>query len=264
MEEAPVLMNHSGVIVSLTTYPPRIPQLHLMLKSILWQTYPPEKIIVWLSEEEFPGKLDDMPAELRDLAANGVTFRFVSGNFRSHKKYYYVFREYPDANVITVDDDLIYPRDTIARLLALSYQYPHTVCGNIIRKIQTEGNLFSAYKKWTKINVMPVSSSYQNVAIGCGGVYYPPYWYGDSLFDSKLFREYCPSADDLWLKANELKEHIKVTGGGGFYPRPIELPSTQHYSLQKQNNGKVNLNDRQWSSLNELWKLDELYLKMGE
>ena len=81
---------------------------------------------------------------------------------------------------------------------------------------------------------MPVSSSYQNVAIGCGGVYYPPYWYGDSLFDSKLFREYCPSADDLWLKANEL------------------------------NNGKVNLNDRQWSSLNELWKLDELYLKMGE
>ena len=264
MGEAPVLLNHSGVVVSLTTFPPRIPQLHLMLKSILWQTCPPEKIIVWLSEEEFPAKLDNLPAELRDLTANGVVFRFVSGNLRSHKKYYYVFREYPDANVITVDDDLIYSRDTIARLLSLSYQYPNTVCGNVIRKIQTVGNSFSAYKKWTKINIMPVNSSYQNVAIGCGGVYYPPHWYGDSLFDDKLFSEYCPSADDLWLKANELKEHIKVTGGGEFYPRPIELPKTQNYSLQKQNNGKVNLNDRQWSSLNELWKLDELYLKMGK
>ena len=52
--DAPTLSNHSGVIVSLTTFPPRISQLHLMLKSILWQTCPPEKIIVWLSEQEFP------------------------------------------------------------------------------------------------------------------------------------------------------------------------------------------------------------------
>lgn len=262
--DAPALSNHSGVIVSLTTFPPRISQLHLMLKSILWQACPPEKIIVWLSEQEFPGQLNDLREELRELMANGIEFRFVPENFRSHKKYHYVFREYPDSKVITLDDDLIYPRNTVGRLLSLSYQYPETICGNVIRKIHTDGNTFSKYKKWAKVFTMPVNSSLQNVAIGCGGIYYPPHWYGEELFDWKIISEHCPIADDLWLKANELKRHVKVTGGGGFYPRPIELPQTQGNSLQKKNNGKVNQNDKQWKSLNEFWKLDELYCINGK
>ena len=262
--DAPALLNNSEVIVSLTTFPPRISQLHLVLKSILWQTYVPANIIVWLSEQEFPGRLNDLPEELRKLTANGVKFKFVPENFRSHKKYYYVFREYPDHKVITVDDDLIYPRNTIERLLSLSYQYPGTVCGNVIRKIRMDGNTFSVYRKWPKVFMMPVNSSLQNVAIGCGGIYYPSRWYGEELFDWKIISEHCPSADDLWLKANELKRRINVTGGGEFYPRPIELPQTQNNSLQKKNNGKINLNDKQWKSLNELWKLDELYCINGK
>ena len=202
--------------------------------------------------------------ELKILMAKGIEFRFVSENFRSHKKYHYVFREYPDSKVITVDDDLIYPRNTVERLLSLSYQYPDTVCGNVIRKIHMDGNSFSVYRKWTKVFTMPVNSSLQNVAIGCGGIYYPPHWYGEELFDWKIISEHCPSADDLWLKANELKRRVEVTGGGEFYPRPIELPQTQNNSLQKKNNGKTNLNDKQWKSLNELWKLDELYCINGK
>ena len=31
-----------------------------------------------------------------------------------------------------------------------------------------------------------------------------------------------------------------------------------------KNNGKTNLNDKQWKSLNELWKLDELYCINGK
>lgn len=102
--------------------------------------------------------MNDLPEELRRLMAKGIEFRFVSENFRSHKKYHYVFREYPDSKVITVDDDLIYPRNTVERLLSLSYQYPDTVCGNVIRKIHMDGNSFSVYRKWTKVFTMPVNS----------------------------------------------------------------------------------------------------------
>ncbi len=35
-------------------------------------------------------------------------------------------------------------------------------------------------------------------------------------------------------------------------------------TLQNKNNGKTNLNDKQWKSLNELWKLDELYCINGK
>ena len=135
---------------------------------------------------------------------------------------------------------------------------------SVIRKIRMDGNTFSVYRKWPKVFMMPVNSSLQNVAIGCGGIYYPSRWYGEELFDWKIISEHCPSADDLWLKANELKRRINVTGGGEFYPRPIELPQTQNNSLQKKNNGKINLNDKQWKSLNELWKLDELYCINGK
>lgn len=261
IEEAPVLSGRQRIIVSLTTFPPRVSQLSYMLKSILWQTCLPDKIIVWLSEDEFPGKMNDLPAELKKWVDNGVEYRFVSGNLRSHKKYYYVFQEYPDDIVITVDDDLIYPRDTIERLLSLSYQYPNTVCCNVVRKIHMAGTRFTAYKQWKKVITMPVNSSLKYVAIGCGGIYYPPHWYGRSLFDRETMGKYCLAADDLWLKANELKEGIMVTGGGNFYPRPIELPKTQHISLQKKNNGKVNLNDEQWEALNRLWGLDQIILK---
>ena len=85
--DAPALLNNSEVIVSLTTFPPRISQLHLVLKSILWQTYVPADIIVWLSEQEFPGRLNDLPEELRKLTANGVKFKFEPENNRSHKNY---------------------------------------------------------------------------------------------------------------------------------------------------------------------------------
>lgn len=258
--EAPVLSNRSGVVVSLTSFPPRIGQLHLTLKSILWQTCPPEKIVVWLSEEEFPGRMNDLPQSLTALRANGVDFRFVSGNLRSHKKYYYVFRDCPDMTVVTVDDDLIYPRDTLERLLSLSYRYPGTVCGNVIRTMRREGGSFAPYKRWTKVVEMPPCSAHVNMAVGCGGICYPPRWYGESLFDLRLISECCPSADDLWLKANELKEGVKVTGGGRFFPRPIELPRTQDNSLQRTNNGRRNLNDEQWRAVCRLWKLDGMSL----
>lgn len=257
----PVLRNHSGIIVSLTTFPPRVSQLYLVLKSILWQTCQPERIVLWLSEEDFPDKLDSLPETLKALVPHGVEIRFVPENLRSHKKYHYAFKEFTNKTVITIDDDLIYPRDTVERLVRMSWVYPQTVCANVIRQVQLEGKSFAAYKKWSKQIVIPMNSSLQNMAVGCGGILYPPSWFDDVLFDVDIIRERCPAADDLWLKANELKQLVKVTGGGAFFPHPVILPQTQQYSLQRKNNGKVNLNDRQWASLNEYFDLYGLYLR---
>ena len=255
--QMPVLPGHPGVVVSLTSFPARIGQLHLTLKSLLWQTWLPERIVVWLSKEEFPRQKDELPGELLAMEANGVEFRFVPGNLRSHKKYYYAFREYPDQTVITVDDDLIYPRRTLERLLLLSYRHPGAICANIIRQIVTDKGSFVPYKRWEKPIEMPENCSLRNVGIGCGGICYPPRWYGDELFDAQLIASCCPAADDLWLKANQLKHGVSVAGGGTFFPRPIELPGTVRSSLQRANNGRQSLNDWQWGALNRLWQLGD-------
>ena len=57
----------NDVIVSLTSYPPRIKTVHLTIESLLMQTQRVKKILLWLSPEEFPNKEDDLPSELLNL-----------------------------------------------------------------------------------------------------------------------------------------------------------------------------------------------------
>ena len=52
------------VIISLTSYPARIDTVHLTIRSILRQTVQADKILLWLSIEEFPNKYADLPQNL--------------------------------------------------------------------------------------------------------------------------------------------------------------------------------------------------------
>ena len=104
------------VIVSLTTFPKRINRIWIVIESILNQTIGPDKIILWLSEEQFKD-INDLPSNLLKLTGRGLDIRFVKEDLKSYKKYYYSFKEYPNDIIITVDDDIIYPNNMIANLL---------------------------------------------------------------------------------------------------------------------------------------------------
>lgn len=242
----PRLSGDTSLVVSLTSFPARMQGLHLVIKSLLMQTVKPGKIMLYLSADEFPRREEDLPTTLCALVGNGLSVRFVDGNLRSHKKYYYAFKDFPDSTVITVDDDILYPQYTIERLVSLSRCYCNAVCANIIRVIGMDGDTFMPYRKWGKYNIGTESCSMLNAAIGCGGVLYPPRWYDESLFDTEKSMSLCPYADDLWLKAHQLVRHVAVAFPGEYFPKPIELPGTARSALQRHNNGKRNMNDIQW------------------
>ena len=44
------------IIVSLTSFPERMDDVHYTLYSLLNQEFKPDEIILWLSQEEFPNK----------------------------------------------------------------------------------------------------------------------------------------------------------------------------------------------------------------
>ena len=79
-------------IVSLTSYPKCIRMAFDVIRSLEQQTKLPDKVVLYLSKEEFPeqkfapdvipytGKLDFM-------------IRWVDGNLKPHKKYFYAFQE---------------------------------------------------------------------------------------------------------------------------------------------------------------------------
>ena len=250
----------NDVVVSLTSFPPRMENLHMTIKSLFRQTVMPCKIVLWLSADEFPRRKDELPETLLKLTCNGLDIRFVSGNIRSHKKYFYAFKEFTDSRIVTVDDDVVYPADMLERLVQLSDRFRNSVCANIFRQISMENNGFAPYKRWTKVVSGEYVSSCRNTAIGCGGVLYPPHCFSERIFDMEAISEDCQNADDLWLKANELMCGIDVAGGGRYFARPIELPGCKGSGLQRSNNGHVNMNDIQWNKLCSRFGLYDIYV----
>ncbi len=106
------------LVVSLTSFPKRICTIHLVIESILRQSLRPNKVLLYLSKEQFGDTVDEsnLPKRLLALQKKGLEIIMVDGDLRSYKKFYYAFKDYPDSLVVTVDDDIIYNTDLIRTL----------------------------------------------------------------------------------------------------------------------------------------------------
>ena len=80
------------VVVSLTSYPPRIDNLLPMLETLFVQTRKADKIVLWLAETEFPRREGDLPQYLMELAQQEkITIEWCY-DLKPHKKYFYALQ----------------------------------------------------------------------------------------------------------------------------------------------------------------------------
>lgn len=233
--------NTQPVIVSLTSFPERIEKVWLTIESLMHQSVSPQKIILWLSKEQFDG-LESLPKRLLDLQERGLEIRLVEGDYKSHKKYLYVFKEYPNNYVLLVDDDIIYPSDMISSLLEnMAPNRVHCSYGYIVRYNKLGKVL--PYLQWKKING---KCEDKELFFGSGGgtLLLPSSLPADILDIHKAI-ELCPLADDIWLngmcRMANLSLH-KVREGLIF---PVKQRSKK--TLSSLNLGK-NKNDEQLKS----------------
>ena len=120
------MINNNYVIVSLTSWKKRIQNVHIILYSILSGTYIPDKIVINLSEDEFPLKEKELPSELLLFKKyNIVEINWVKENTKAFKKIIPTMELYPDSIIISIDDDIIYPRLFIETILD-SYKKQNT------------------------------------------------------------------------------------------------------------------------------------------
>ena len=183
------------LIVSLTSYPARISKLWMVIETLLNQKLVDNfKVILWLSENQFPKGLDSLPKSLTNLIEKGLDIRFVSDDLKSHKKYYYAFKEYPNNIVVTVDDDVLYSPILLRTLLDAHDKYSDCVICNRGIKINKE----KSYRNWDKVDnfMIPVSNI---MPTGIGGVLYPPHCYNNNIFNIEAIKSTCINGDDLWL-----------------------------------------------------------------
>lgn len=194
------------VIVSLTTYGERLYSVHLTIESILEQSMKPKKIILWLSEDEFNEK--DIPIVLQLMEQRGLEIKYCA-NYRSYKKLVPTLKLYPESIIVTVDDDIIYPRTMLENMYRTYKKYPLCTVFNYGKTIVRDNNRIAPYNNW-KCCIRGMKPSMENIGIGCGGILYPPHLLHSDVIKDEIFMKIAPTTDDLWFKTMQILNGVKA------------------------------------------------------
>ena len=188
------------LIVSLTSYPARIHEVYYTIFSLLTQNLKPNRIFLWLAEEQFPNRNRDLPKNLLQFIESGLTIKYTN-DVRPYKKLIPALREYPNAIIVTADDDIFYPSDWLEKL----YNYWKSnkdciICNSMMKAEITKDKKIIPFNDWKEIKDI-LESSLKNFAIGTGGVLYPPNCFYKDICDEELFMKLVPTNDDIWFWA---------------------------------------------------------------
>ncbi|HTM66062.1 MAG TPA: hypothetical protein VL093_07070 [Flavipsychrobacter sp.] len=195
-------------IVSLTSFPDRINKVWLVIEVLLRQTRKPDKIKLWLSKDQF-SSIEVLPNRLLSLQKRGLEIELRKGNLRSHKKYFYALKEYPDAKLITVDDDIFYRTNMIEKLLLFAENYPKCIVANYVRKIKITDDELSPYNEWS-FYTSAGEPNYLAFFGSGGGTLFQPQIFPRETLDKETFMQICSSADDVWLNLMTRINNFKV------------------------------------------------------
>ena len=254
--------NHEPIIVSVTSYPARIHEVVLAIRTVYRQTMQPDKVILWLGEEKFPNRYNDLPEELlRLVSEKGLEIRWCE-DIGPHTKYFYAFQEYPDALVITIDDDILYPPDRIENLYQCYLRFPKAVSAGRADFVPiSEFEEMPPVTTWPEeVDAWVLQPSMQLYAMGVNCVLYPTVLFSQvlELLDKETIRRVCPYADDLWLKAMQAVAGIPVVVAEPDQPLPISTVESQDTALWHYNcvDGGNNV---QWKQIEQ--EIDSRYGK---
>jgi hypothetical protein len=233
----------------LTSFPARINRVWIVIESLLRQEIKPDMIILWLSIEQFP-TIEALPNKLIELQKRGLILRLCNDDLRSHKKYYYAIKEFPNDFIITVDDDVIYNSKILSFLLLLNKKFPLAVCCNHATYITAINGEICSYTSWQTVNGEH-DPSFEIMAIGIGGILYPPNSLPRDLFNVEVFKKNCFEADDIWLNvmARQCGTMVAKTAYDSFY---LPIINYKNVTLASKNLNE-NLNDLQLGAIRKYY-----------
>lgn len=197
----------SEIIVSLTSFPGRIHIVYKTIYTIMHQTVKPQKIILWLSKQQFINLEKDLPKELIELKKYGLTIEWTDDDLKSYKKLIPTLKKYSNDVIVTADDDIYYPIDWLKKLYDSYLKYPKDIhCHMITRLEEINGKIKIGKKDKSIIG----SSSFYNKIVGNGGVLYPRNSLNMNVLNIEEFQELAPTSDDIWFWAMALLNRTKI------------------------------------------------------
>ena len=238
------------LIISLASYALRIHRVHIALETLMTQSLKPDRIVLWLPEE-----LRELPRSLRRLQRRGLDIRHVPDT-GPYKKLIPALHTWPDALLVTADDDLIYPSTWLETLYRAWQREPDAIhCHNAKRIRLCAPDRVCAYGTWSDGRPLPAPVGDEPAEGGtaaaladdhCGpdfdllplngaGTLFAPGFLHPEVANEDSFRALAPTADDLWFRAMSLRLRKKVRC---LYRPALELqlvPDTQENALWHDN-----------------------------
>ena len=184
------VVGRADVNVSLTSYGKRISTVWKTIETIGMGTIRPHRLILWLDDA---ATVANPPASLQRLQVRGLEIRHCP-DYGPHKKYFpyvnEILPEEPTRTLVTADDDVYYPTEWLAELLAA--HRPGEVTAFRAR-VRSDG----AYRSWPMCTTTEPSEKV--FATGVSGVAYCPRLLHTLRARGDEFTTVCPRADDYWL-----------------------------------------------------------------
>lgn len=123
---------NSKIIVTMTSWKGRIDNVTRVLDTLAENTTKPNKIELNLSSEEFPEKEKELPESLVNWNKLDFEIFWTIKNTKSFKKLIpaVIRHAKDDCVIITVDDDVLYPKDFIENFTKAAEIYPGAIISN--------------------------------------------------------------------------------------------------------------------------------------
>ncbi|WP_144825889.1 glycosyltransferase family 2 protein [Micrococcus luteus] len=237
----PIVDPNGTVVVSMTTHGTRLESVHLTIESIARGTIKPKQFVLALDAPI----LEPLPEPLRRLCNRGLEVLESPGRYGPHTKYFPYVLSAGDHQLplVTADDDVIYDRRWLERLVLAAKQHPGEILCYRAHKMRLDGQgALAPYNSWSEVR--DTDASHLNFLTGVSGVYYPLGMIAELRERGDAFMATCPKADDVWLNRVALQIGVKVRQ---IRNRPRVFPtlmSTQETSLLSVNVGR-SANDEQ-------------------
>lgn len=196
-----------SIVVSLTTIPSRLPHLGLVIKSIKEQSIKPDHIQLYVPREYNKRSLGVIDASLIPKDVDLIWVEEDLGPATKVLPAVKRFKDHPDVKLIYCDDDKLFDRDFIKRLLEASDANPNACIVEFGWNLLSRLNKIYWHKRPLVYKVMRLltlgylkagnagDGSIQ-IAEGCGGVLVKPHFFNDDVYD---IPDILWNVDDIWL-----------------------------------------------------------------
>lgn len=218
---------------TLTTFPDRIDTVQYAIKSLFYQSFKPDRIVLWLASSEFEHV--DFPESIKKLQKQGLEIKYCD-NYFGHKRYYKLIEEQKDNEcIIMFDDDILFPYYLLERLHDKWMQFSDCAVCERGQVMTFEDNDIKNPGRWSSTSPEGVNKpSYKILASPGGGTLFPPKALYKDANNTDIISEYALKTGDIWLMFMAVQNDTKIIRTHRYHRTFIQSERVQTVQLGRE------------------------------